>query len=127
MFQLLSMQADENQAVATEKRSIIQRNLNDPSNTRRAPSKKAIRKAMLSQNEERSLRIRKQASRVERELSNESYTRMISRFDEVFSENLADFMEQLLSASHEEHHSQKANLCIRLDYNGYVTKQMGLH
>lgn len=71
--------------------------------------------------------MQKQATRVERELSNESYKRMIARFDEVFSENLADFMKQLLSASNEEHHSQKANLCIRLDYNGFVTRQMGLH
>lgn len=71
--------------------------------------------------------MQKQAARVERELANETYKRMIMRFDEVFSENLAEFMKLLLSASNEEHHSQKANLCIRLDYNGYVTKQMGLH
>ena len=82
---------------------------------------------MLTQNEQRAIRMQKQAARVERELANESYKRMISRYDEVFSENLADFMKQLLSASNEEHHSQKANLCIRLDYNGYVTRQMGLH
>lgn len=82
---------------------------------------------MVTQNEERSLRMHKQAARVERELANESYKRMISRFDEVFTENLATFMKQLLSASTEEHHSQKANLCIRLDYNGFVTKEMGLH
>jgi hypothetical protein len=71
--------------------------------------------------------MQKQAARVERELANESYKLMIARFDEVFSENLAQFMTQLLAASNEEHHSQKANLCIRLDYNGYVTRQMGLH
>lgn len=123
---LLSFQADENKEVANEKRSAIQRNLNDPANTRRAPSKKALRKAMLTQNEERLVRMQKQAARVERELANESYTRMISRFDEVFSENLAEFMKQLFLTSNEEHHSQKANLCIRLDYNGYVTRQMGL-
>lgn len=80
---------------------------------------------MITENEERKLRMNKQAARVERELANESYKRMIERFDEVFSENLARFMKQLLAAS-DEHHSQKANLCIRLDYNGYVTKQMGL-
>ena len=120
-------QADENQAVAKKKRSIIQRNLNDPTSTRGAPSKKVIRKAMTTQNEERTLRMQKQAARVEGELAEESYKRMISRYDEVFTENLSNFMKQLLSAAHEEYHSQKANLCIRLDYNGYVTRQMGLH
>jgi gamma-tubulin complex component 2 len=121
------LQADENQAVAHQKRSKIQRNLNDPSNMHRQPSGKSVRRAMTADIEERSLRMQKQAVRVERELANESYKRMIARFDEVFSENLAQFMTQLLTASNEEHHSQKANLCIRLDYNGYVTKQMGLH
>ena len=122
----LHLQAEENQAVSYEKRSTIQRNLNDPSNTKQVPSKKALRKAMATENEERSLRMQKQAARVERELGNESYKRMIARFDQVFDENLAEFMNLLLSASNEEHHSQKANLCIRLDYNGFVTKQMGL-
>jgi hypothetical protein len=113
--------------VANQKRSKIQRNLNDPTNMHRQPTRKSVRRAMTADIEERSLRMQKQAARVERELANESYTRMIARFDEVFNENLAQFMMQLLAASRDNHHSQKTNLCIRLDYNGYVTRQMGLH
>jgi len=60
-----------------------------------------------------------------REVSGESYQRMVTRFEEVFSGNLRDFMVQLTS-SDDLYHTHKVNLCIRLDYNGYVTSSLGL-
>ena len=43
---------------------------------------------------------------------------MIQRFDEVFNEDLKDFMVHLNSATAS---GIVANLEIRLDYNGYIT------
>ena len=50
---------------------------------------------------------------------------MISRFDEVFTDHLREFMLQLKYADG-LFHSHKVNLCTRLDYNGYVSKALGL-
>jgi hypothetical protein len=43
---------------------------------------------------------------------------MVRRFDEVFSQDLGDFMNQLNSNASS---GVASNLGIRLDYNGYVT------
>lgn len=83
--------------------------------------KVALRKALAATREEREAVNKRQTRRVYREVSSESYQRMIERFGEVFSQDLADFMMQLNS-----HASTGivANLGIRLDYNGFVTSSI---
>jgi gamma-tubulin complex component 2 len=76
-------------------------------------------KAMRAEREEREARQRKQAGIIERELKNETYKRMIKRHEEVFQDNLDDFMGKLKSSF--DHHAQITNLCIRLDYNGFIS------
>lgn len=83
--------------------------------------KRALRRALVSTKEERHTIYNRQTRRVGREVSSESYQRMIQRFDAVFNEDLADFITQLNS------HATSgivANLAIRLDYNGFVTASM---
>jgi hypothetical protein len=48
---------------------------------------------------------------------------MVQRFDDVFNQDLADFMVQLNSHTAS---GLVANLGIRLDYNGYVTSSMAM-
>lgn len=83
--------------------------------------KKALRQALVSSRDEREILVQRQTRRVGREVSSESYKRMIARFDEVFSADLADFM--MLLNSHTTA-GLVANLGVRLDYNGYITSSM---
>ena len=120
---------DDRKSVASEKQKVVQRNLSD----RRSSvglavsndSRKNLQKSIKKSRKERKERIKRQTLRVEREIRGDSYPRMIARFDEVFSNNLRDFMA-LLTRTDDLYHTQKVNLCIRLDYNGYVTQAMGL-
>jgi gamma-tubulin complex component 2 len=70
-------------------------------------------------------RVQRQSARIEREVCGEPYQRMITRFEEVFTKNLKDFMIQI-NNSDDIYHTHKVNLCIRLDYNGYITSSLGL-
>lgn len=111
--------------VASEKQKVVQRHLSDRRGAIRfSIARDELEKSIEMSRLERKTRIRRQTVRVEREITGESYPRMITRFDEVFSENLREFMEQL-KTSDDLYHSQKVNLCIRLDYNGFVTRSMG--
>jgi hypothetical protein len=101
---------------------MIQRNLNERSASH-AVDKKALRRAILSTREEREALRMRQTRRVGREVASESYQKMVSRFDEVFSADLADFMIQLNSHTAT---GVMANLGIRLDYNGYVTSSIAM-
>lgn len=86
---------------------------------------KKIREKVLAAQEQRQVQKQKQTERLKRELNTESYKRMILRFEQVFNLNLSDFMKQLRqSESSNQYHTHLANLCMRLDYNGYVTKTM---
>jgi gamma-tubulin complex component 2 len=116
---------EDRKAVATEKQKIIQRNLNDRGGPRVAVSRKQLKESMQNDRDERQRRVQEQTARVERELSGDSYQKMITRFDEVFSDNLREFVLQL-TESDDVYHTHKVNLCIRLDYNGYVTSAMGM-
>jgi gamma-tubulin complex component 2 len=116
---------DDRKAVAQEKHRQIQRNLNDRGGGRATLSSKDLQDTIQKDRQERQNRVHRQTRRVEREITNDSYRKMISRFDVVFSENLKDFMLQLMQAD-DLYHSHKVNLCIRLDYNGYVTESIGL-
>jgi len=86
--------------------------------------KALFRKVVAQEQEERRHRIAKQTARVERELHNESYKRMIKRYGEVFDSNLTEFMETLQSQPTGRFQSHIANLCMRLDFNGFVTQKM---
>ena len=86
--------------------------------------KKRTAKALASLREERQSVLNRQTRRVGREVSSESYKRMVMRFDEVFNADLADFM--MLLNSHTSS-GIVANLGIRLDYNGYVTSSIAMH
>jgi gamma-tubulin complex component 2 len=117
---------DERNAVATEMQREVQHNLNSRFAKR---STKATTKQLLEtinyNRDERRQRVQRQSARVEREVSAEPYRRMVTRFEEVFTKNLRDFMVQLTS-SDDIFHTHKVNLCIRLDYNGYITSSLGL-
>ena len=117
---------DDRHNVAAEKQKVVQKNLNKRRDSKRySMDRKALHKSMQSSQLERKQRIQRQTARVEREIMGESYPRMISRFDEVFSDNLREFMAQL-THSDDLYRAEKINLCNRLDYNGYVTRAMGL-
>ena len=106
----------------------VQHNLNTRAGGRTRSSKvsaKYLKESLQHVRAERQKRVGRQATRVNREVSGESYQRMVTRFEEVFSKNLRDFMAQLTN-SDDLYHSHKVNLCIRLDYNGYVTQSLGL-
>jgi len=83
--------------------------------------KTALREAMHSFKQDRQTRLKKQKRRVGRELSSESYRRMVSRFDEVYSAYLSEFMLQLNGDLGTQHQSHKRNLVVRLDYNGFMS------
>lgn len=87
---------------------------------------KKIRDTLVAAQLKRQEQKQKQIDRLKRELNTESYKRMISRFEQVFNSNLSDFMTQLKqSESINRQHTHLANLGMRLDYNGYVTRSMG--
>jgi len=117
---------EDRNLVATEMQKMVQSTLNDRGGVRSSKlSSKILEQSLKRAQTERLKRVRRQTARVEREVSGESYQRMVTRFEEVFSGNLRDFMVQLTS-SDDLFHTHKVNLCIRLDYNGYVTNSLGL-
>ena len=118
------LQYDDGDNIAAQKRGTIHRNLNERGASQIALDKKALRRALITAREERDGVIMRQTRRVGREVSSESYKRMVSRFDEVFNADLADFMIQLNSHTAT---GVMANLGIRLDYNGYVTASIAMN
>jgi len=121
-FMLATKINEENEIAANKKRSLIQRNLN--SLGKPSMNGAQLRRIVAQDQEERRHRIEKQTTRVERELHNESYKRMIKRYCEVFDANLSEFMQTLQSESKGQFQSHIANLCIRLDFNGFFTQQI---
>ena len=94
----------------------MQRNLNDRGASRLAMDKKALRRSLASSREEREEHMNRQTRRVGREVSSESYMRMVARFEEVFIADLSDFMTLL---NRHTATGTMANLGSRLsDYNG---------
>jgi len=117
---------DDRNSVASAMQKMVQSTLNDRGGARSSKqSAKLLQDSLKHAQTERLKRVRRQGARVEREVSSESYQRMVTRFEEVFSGNLRDFMVQLTS-SDDLYHTHKVNLCQRLDYNGYVTGSLGL-
>ena len=100
----------------------MQRNLNDRGSSRPAVDKKALRRSLASSREERESHLNRQTRRVGREVSSESYMRMVARFEEVFIADLSDFMSLLNSHTAT---GTMANLGSRLsDYNGSLAAPM---
>ena len=79
---------------------------------------------IAAEKEQKRMQKQKQIDKLERELNSDSYRRMILRFEQVFNSNLSEFMTQLMSDSNSHAHTHLANLCVRLDYNGFVTRSM---
>ena len=112
------LQHDESKNLAAERRGAIQRSLNERGTSQFARGKRNLHRNLVSLKEERANSLYRQTRKVGREVSSDSYKRMVSRFDQVFNADLADFMMQLNSHTAT---GLVANLGIRLDYNGYVT------
>lgn len=113
---------DDRNIVAGEMQKVVQKNLNERRrsiDTENA-DEKLLRATMHRARKEREQRVQRQTIRVQREVSSKSYQRMVLRFEQVFSDNLREFM-LLLNHSDDSYHTHKVNLCIRLDYNGYVS------
>jgi len=93
----------------------------DMSQKERQAKKKAQKQAILAEKNERDSKHKRHVNNIQRELNNSTYDRMIRRHTEVFDDNLEDLMRKLRSKV--ALHSKIDNLCIRLDYNGYLSKQ----
>lgn len=117
---------EEQSSIATEARQKRTRNMYETAGPIMNEKKeKKIREALMALGQQRKARKQKQIAMLQRELSTESYKNMISRFEQVFNSNLSEFMTQLMKDSEGRYHSHLSNLCVRLDYNGYVTRSMG--
>mgnify|MGYP001289851717 CR=1 FL=1 len=65
-----------------------------------------------------------QSEFISREASHESYQRTLSKFSTTFDTQLAEFLSKLWTASN-RHHPQLSNLCVRLDYNAFYSREFG--
>ena len=78
----------------------------------------------MTLSQQRKVRKQRQIDMLQRELRTETYKNMIIRFEQVFNSNLSEFMKQLMADSEGRYHTHLSNLCVRLDYNGFVTRSM---
>jgi gamma-tubulin complex component 2 len=117
---------DDRTNIAIETQKMVQRTLNERGVSTSRPSTKILQENMRKAREDQLQRVQRQVARIEREVASESFQRMITRFEEVFSENMRDFMVQLTRSDDDLLQIHKVNLCIRLDYNGFVTSSLGL-
>lgn len=105
---------EERDRIAKEERHKRQQNITIVSKRSR------LRKTAKAEAAARKARWEAHTDLLERELNTESYKRMISRFSQVFNNNLTDFMTQLRDTS------DCANLLSRLDFNGFVSSSLNL-
>ena len=105
---------EERDRIAKEERHKRQQNITIVSKRSR------LRKTAKAEAAARKARWEAHTELLERELNTESYKRMISRFSQVFNNNLTDFMTQLRDTS------DCANLLSRLDFNGFVSSSLNL-
>lgn len=71
----------------------------------------------------RQARIQRCSDGIHRELCTETYMHMITRFDEVFSAHLAEFMNNLNSDFGQKNNAHLENLSMQLDYNGFLSSK----
>lgn len=114
----------EQNQIAMESRKKRNRKMFENSDSSSIKREHKMKERMAAQKQERLLQKQKQIDKLERELKSDSYRKMISRFEQVFNSNLSEFMTQLMSDSNSHAHTHLANLCVRLDYNGYVSRSM---
>jgi gamma-tubulin complex component 2 len=72
----------------------------------------------------RQARVQRCADGIQRELCTSTYKHMITRFDEVFSAHLAEFMKNLNSDFGQKNNAHLANLSMQLDYNGFISSSI---
>ena len=72
----------------------------------------------------RKARVQRCSDGILRELCTETYRHMISRFDEVFSAHLAEFMKNLNCDFGQKNNTHLANLSMQLDYNGFISSSI---
>lgn len=70
----------------------------------------------------RRARLNTQSIYVKRESEHEGFHKMIQKFEVTFDTQLNEFMESLWQDSFRQH-PQLANLCTRLDYNGFYSSR----
>lgn len=117
---------EDRHTLAKEKRKRTQRSRNDRAGSRRSSqSRNTVAKILMEDIAQRQDRVKQQIGRVGRETSSESYRQMIVRFDEVFSHQFCDFLLQL-KYTEGFYQTSNASLCTRLDYNGRISKALGL-
>jgi gamma-tubulin complex component 2 len=104
--------------LALEKHKRVQQSLHDYETSRRY-HQKSLHEALRKNYVDRQDRVREHTRRVEREVTLSTYTVMIDRHEEVFTQQLREFMN-LLSKDDDLYHTQKVNLCVSLDYNGFA-------
>jgi hypothetical protein len=68
----------------------------------------------------RKARNEAQSGFVQKEASHEAFKRMLAKFSDTFDSQIREFLERLWADSYRQH-PQLANLCTRLDYNGFYT------
>ena len=69
-------------------------------------------------------RTQRCSNRIHSELCTETYQHMITRFDEVFSAHLAEFMKNLNSDYGQKNNAHLTNLAMQLDYNGFLSSSI---
>ena len=109
---------EDRHKLALEKQKVVQQGLHNWDTSRRN-NQKGLHKTLRKDYLDRQQRVFEHTRRVEREVTLSTYTAMIGRHEEVFSQQLREFMN-LLSKSDDLYHTQKVNLCISLDYNGFA-------
>ena len=107
--------------LALEKQKSVQQSLHKFDISRRH-NQKALHATLRKDYMDRQRRVLEHTRRVEREVTLSTYTAMIDRHEEVFNQQLREFMN-LLSKSDDLYHTQKVNLCISLDYNGFAASE----
>lgn len=68
-----------------------------------------------------SLAVASQSARLQ--ASQPEFVQAIVEFQRDFDQHLGDFMKRLWDDSRAQYHSHLANLCTRLDYNGFLSSQ----
>jgi len=72
----------------------------------------------------RRARVQRCSDGIHRELCTDTYRHMITRFDEVFSAHLAEFMRNLNSDFGQKNNAHLANLSMQLDFNGFLSSSI---
>jgi len=119
---LLIHQCEERNKTALEERhKRDHKQLLQPLKSDVSKKKKKKEADLLESQTKRKQRNQDQIDRLRRELTTESYKKMIKRFEQVFNSNLTEFMTLLAKNSDGHYNSHLFNLCIQLDYNGHLS------